>query len=417
MKKTTWRAAVGAVSLILSLWPAASWSEFKITPSVSVREEYNDNIYLTRSRREEDFITTITPAINLRYKSNLLDLSLDYGLNFRFYANNSKEDETNLNQTQRAKLDNTFSYRDIVFLKVSDTYARVPIETRKQVGIDNFIPNMTDSNDLVINPYIKYPLGGTTWLNAGYRYQNLWYKEKEGDDYDSHIFNAGLTKELTSKISTFVSYDYEMRRAEVSEDYDRQSANVGLNYQITPKLSVNGSMGRTWFDYDERKDLNSNIWDARAKYQLTPSISLSVGHSLGFTNSVNLGTYKTERTDGSIHYAGQIPLDLTVFQSTGKYNEIARKDETTGVTVGAGLPISPRLNARLTGTLATSEHSVPDEAVTKEDIDRYSVGLSLAYEMKITTLSIGYTWNWNDSTINNNDYKNNIVWVQARFAF
>lgn len=422
MKKTAWRAAVGAVSFMLSLWPTASWSEFKITPSVSVREEFNDNINLTRSNREDDFITTINPALSVRYSSRIVeDLSLDYGLNFRFYADHSERNETSLSEAQRAKLGTTISpIKDILFIKISEEYARVPIDQRRQVALDNISVNMTDSNRFSVNPYIAYPLAKTLKLNAGYRYDNLWYKSKEGDDADNHTFNVGLVKELTPNLSSFVSYDYQIHNTEITEDYNRQSVSVGANYRLG-KFALSGSLGRARFDYDTRKDesFNTSSIQVTGAYQLTNLISLSGGYSKGFSDSVNQGTYQNETTSGTISYSGKIPLSLTVYETTSKYLTTNRKDESKGITLGSSIPIylTPKLTGNLSFNYSTLEVDTPDQSANKEEIDRYTAGLSLSYEMKITTLSIGYTWNWNDSNINTSDYKNNIVWVQARFAF
>jgi len=68
-------------SLIL-ITVSSSSAKLDINAAVGLREEYNDNIFLTRTDRKEDFITRVSPSVVLKYSHHFLDLSLDYGLNF-----------------------------------------------------------------------------------------------------------------------------------------------------------------------------------------------------------------------------------------------------------------------------------------------------------------------------------------------
>lgn len=388
-----------------------AWAEFKMTPSISIREEYNDNIFLTPADEEDDFITSIYPSINLIYNINLLTLSLDYGLYFRFYADHSELNDTGLSETQRARFETTINpYKDIIFIKVFDEYQRISIDERQEIALDNPFVNMTDSNRFLINPYIEYPLSGTLKTRVSYTYENLWYKEEIGDNTTIHIFAAGLTKELSSRISASFSYAYFIHQAEETEDWNRHDASVGMNYQVTQKLSLAGSFGRSWFDYKDRAD-DFDFWNTSANYQLTDRIFLTGGYSRSFLNSVNVGTYKSDAVRVSLTRQGDIPVTVSVFKQKGVYLSEDREDKSTGVTVSAGYLITPRMTGRLTG-FYTDYDFLPD----KEQVKRYGASLSFDYAIRITTISAGYTHNDSNSTVNRNDYKNNVIWMQARFT-
>ena len=49
--------------------------EFKLTPSLAVKEEYNDNILYTQTDIQKDFITTISPGLALTDRTERMDLS------------------------------------------------------------------------------------------------------------------------------------------------------------------------------------------------------------------------------------------------------------------------------------------------------------------------------------------------------
>lgn len=412
------------IFVIIIGFASRSWAELKLTPSISIREEYNDNIFLTPNNEEDDFITSIYPAINLTYDTNLLNLSLDYGFNFRLYMHHSDQNETDLTNTQRAKLETTVSpYRNIFFVKVFDEYKRVTIDERRQVAIDNNFVNMTDSNRFLINPYLEYPLSGTLKTRIGYSYENIWYKAKEGDDAENHLGTVSLIKEISPKITTSLSYNYLLHRPKETEDketedketedYDRQDAILGINYQFSPKLTLNGEIGQTWFDFEKSEDRNTAIWNIQANYLLSEFITLSAVYSTSFLDSVNLGTYKSKKTAGTLSYNGKIPIKLTVFKSIGTYTSVDREDRSSGINIDSSIPIpiTPELSGTLTGSYSSFTFLPQDEKVK-----RYRLGLSFGYALRITTVTFGYTHNWNNSTVDENDYKNNIIWAQARFT-
>ncbi|MEK7698611.1 MAG: TIGR03016 family PEP-CTERM system-associated outer membrane protein, partial [Nitrospirota bacterium] len=87
---------------------SSAMAKLDIKPALTLREEYNDNIFLTKTNREDDFITSVSPNIRLNYALSYLDLSLDYGLNFKFFAHHSELNLTSLTNTQTASLKHQF---------------------------------------------------------------------------------------------------------------------------------------------------------------------------------------------------------------------------------------------------------------------------------------------------------------------
>lgn len=451
MKDLKWLVISFAIPAFSLIYVPISFAELRLTPSITLREEYNDNIFLTSSDEEDDYITSINPAVNMTYDISLLTLSMDYGLNFRFYADHTERNETSLSKTQRARLETTVSpYRNIFFIKVSDEYKRVSIDERRQVALDNIFVNMTDSNNFSINPYIQYPLSKTLNAKIGYRYANIWYKEKEGNDAEDHTATISLAKELSSNITTSLSYSYLAHVPKKLGNYNKQDATLGIGYHISPRISLNSSVGQSWIDYKESTDNSSIIWNIQATYLPTPKLSLSgeikrylleyektkpettlrtiqakyllmantlslgAGYSESLSESVNLGAYKRRSTTGTISYHGTIPLNLAVSKTINKYSAVDREDRSTGVSLGSRIPffiVTPKLSGGVTGNYNNSEFFPEGEKVK-----RYGLRLSLDYDMRITTASLGYTYNWSDSSFNSNDYKNNIIWVQARFT-
>ena len=391
-----------------------SWAWLHIAPSISVREEYNDNIFLTPSDKESDFITTIRPYINLSAETDYLKLSLDYGLDVILYIHNPDENETSLKGAQRINLDTTLSpYKDIFFIKISDVYQRVSIDEREQVAYDNTFVNMTDSNKFFFNPYVEYPLSGTVKARLSYSYGNIWYSEDTGNNAESHLASLSIIKELSAKLTGTVSYDYLLYRPtnnerQFNEAYDRQTPRLQLRYALGPNFTIEGGIGQTWFDFERSEDRDFFLWNILAQYKVTENISIGAGYAVDFLDSVQDGTYENKVATGTASYTGKIPLHLTVFKKDDTYLSTDREDESTGVILGTTMPITAKIDGSLNGRY-TKYKFLPED----EKTDRYGIQIQFAYKLKRTVFSLGYTYNQNDSNFDDNDYKNNIVWAQV----
>ncbi|MBT1074675.1 TIGR03016 family PEP-CTERM system-associated outer membrane protein [Geobacter grbiciae] len=467
---------------MLASWCAATaaHAELKLTPNLTIREEYNDNIDLTNENRRDDFITTIVPSLNALIDTNLLKLNLDYGLYFKLFAKHSEKDDTSLARTQRIRLDSTFNpIRDILFLKMSDVYARVPIDDRRQVAVGNDFVNTTDSNIFTANPYLVYPITSSISLTAGYTYKNTWYNDPLGQSAQDHTVTGRLTKSFGERLSIYGEYAYRthlpkdnfrnnmefnslypvtingmtgiLDAEQLSEQstgwygYDTHTGMVGAVLQVTPKLTLNGSVGKTYYYYKsgtqtELRHLydfvtgaykgdnlstqqispantNSLIWNAQANYLLSDRFSLEAHYSRDFTDSVDQGVYKRDTVGGSVKYNHAIEAALGGFYTTSKYETEDRKDTSTGATMTARIPLGANLAANLLGNYTHYKFSPDNVTPITEKVNRYSAQAGLDYTFRIMTMGLGYTWNFNDSNVEAHDYFNNIVWLQARLTY
>jgi Putative beta-barrel porin 2 len=428
-------------------------AEMSFHPSISLRESYDDNIFLTSNNRKDDFITTITPNFNLDYKGNRLDLSLNYGVGLSFYAKNSDENQVNQTATLKSQLS---IVRDALFLKVDDIYGRIPIDQRKQTTFDSLLVNTTDTNTLRVNPYLALPLSSKISYNLGYTYENIWYESNVGNNTQNHILATGLSLQLSEGMDASVNYSYMFHRpTQLTDEYDMQNVSLGLKYQVTPKLSLNGTVGGTSLRYRiaTGRDTTSPVWSAQGDYRLTEKLSFHAGYAVDFSTSASAGTsnnyystsasagtsnnyYSTSASAGTpnnyslasvdagtsknyswtagIKYDASLPLTIVFFQNEAKYMQIInnRVDRSSGVRVDTSLPLSAKMSLKI-GGMYTHYKFLPDD----ERADRYNAQASIEYAMNIATFSLGYTYNSNDSNINTNDYRDNIVFIQTKLSF
>lgn len=453
MKVPRCRLILVVVALSLALSSAAR-SEFSFTPGIGIREEYNDNVNLSATDKKEDFITTINPNITMSYRGEHLDFYLDYGLRYLLYARNTEDDKlyhnVNLQSTMRP-------FRDYFFIKVSDFFCRVPIDQRRPVGYENNVANLTNSNVFSVNPYLEYPLSATFKVKGGYTYQNSWYESTDGDNSQDHTVSIGVSKEVSSRLATSLFYDYLFHRPEIAfDEYDRQGATLGLTYGLSDRVLFDGTVGWVTFDYRQpgRSGFDALLWSANVRYLLSQALTLRAGWvrssndtssqtpvsegsfipssqeiispgggyividgqqiptSAVLLDSIEGGLYRNDTVTAGMTYSGKITVSITGFRSTDRYMDINREDRSTGMNVTARIPFSPRLTVQMNGHYSYNKYLPEDEKV-----NRYLARLVFDYVLKITTVTVGYAFNKEDSSIDLSDYTNNVVWIGAHFKF
>lgn len=446
-------AILAVVTVFLGMCREAG-AGFSFRPGIAVREEYNDNIFLTSTDKKSDFITTVNPTINLSYTGDTMNAYLDYGFRYLLYAGNTEDDKIYNNVNFQSTLR---PVRDYVFIAVSDFFSRVPIDERRQVGYENNLANLTNSNSFSVNPYVVYPITPTLRVTGGYTYQNIWYESKEGNDSQDHTAAFSIAKELTSRISLSLLYQYLFHRPiREADTYDRQNTGVSFTYGITEKIRIDGSAG--WVDFDYKNMENRNFtainWDASARYQLSPATSLRAGYSRNYNDtysqtglpqgsapsptqgilypgesfviidgqaipasavlldSINGGLYRSDSLSAAFAYTGKIPFTVTGFRNINKYMNISKENRSTGVNLTASIPLTSSFSASLSALYSRNKY-LPEN----EKVNRYGARLALEYALKIATLTIGYAFNRDDSNMDLSDYTNSIVWIGARFLF
>ncbi len=424
---------------------------FNFTAGVGLREEYNDNIFLTREDREDDFITNIFPSIKLSYSIRPFDLSLDYGLNFKFYYKHSELNENSSSTAQTLRFQTQLRPARGIYIDVSDVYQRVPIDVRRQVAFENIFINMTDSNVFNVSPYVDLPISSTLSSRFGYSYTNVWYKADEGNDSESHSAFITLQKRWSQFFSTSLKYDYLIQRPQKTDGYKKHQGSVSANLQSGKGLSFWGEIGRAYFDFSDAGSRSLNFWNAGADFarqiKITETTSLGANYSIDFTDtaststqrtlrykiyfdpnsqllifypyytfdkySISAGVTKRERADIFLRTGKILKITVNPYYVKDKELETDRKDKVIGVAVDLSRQFSSRLSSSMFGVW--EEQTFYPEI---EKVKSYRAGVTLNYKLnRRLTPRLGYTYNNSKSNIDEDDFYNNVVWFEVSFTF
>ncbi len=236
----------------------AGAAEFTLHPSLTVGEEYTDNVFETSANKRADYITRVQPGINLQYKAPFWDWDIGYVFDNRYYARGSRSDDITHNLVGKGLIK---VIEEFMFLELSDTYTRVSLNVSRDTSQENLFVNQSDRNIFTASPYFLWRLGTLATLKTGYRYVNTWYREPTGVNRQDQSAFAELSHVFSPKASVTAGYSFTHEITD-SNDYDKHDAYAGGRYEYAEKSFVFGQVGNTWMLYSTGSRLSNIFWNA-----------------------------------------------------------------------------------------------------------------------------------------------------------
>ena len=211
-----------------------------LVTSLGLKEEYNDNIFLTDEDEIDDFITSVSPGIEFRRRYERVSASLKGLLDLTTYSDNSDLSEVDQLYTGdfRYLLTQRLSFSGEASFKrdsrpdrdIDETGLTFGTETRKR---QNYSAG------------IGYSLTEKTGMNIRYAHGREDFDDPEFTDYKSHAVDAGFNHNLSSWISSttgrlnlgYTRLDY------LTTDIDYYRLTIGAERQWTEIYSYYFDVG------------------------------------------------------------------------------------------------------------------------------------------------------------------------------
>ncbi len=296
-----------SLSLMLAclLYPRPSFSQTQIelTPSVSVSEVYDDNIDLDADNEKSDYITTVSPGLELHVLSEKTDFGLSYAPTFVWYKDYDDNNTTRHSGALTLLQELSEHWR----FELSDTYIKSEEPLEETEGITGFRRTRNTYQRNRGNAAFYYTFGPDNVLNFGYRHYWLenddlmlddsteqspyasmtyWFNTRNGlelsysyttvdfsrddnfpldDDYDGHAPGIRYLRRFSPHTTGFVGYTYTTRDFDgVTEDYDVHDGSVGIEHAFSPDLSLSADVGyfvrkKEFSDEDEGPTFHASL--------------------------------------------------------------------------------------------------------------------------------------------------------------
>ena len=376
------------LNVLLLLLPSGVLAEFNLTPSLTVREEYNDNIYFDYSDAIDDFITTVSAGLELTERTEQLDLSLAGTVSPFFYADNSAWDDV-----------------DQIYL------GKINYQVSPSLGVN---------------------------ANAGYNVSN----RQDRDVYTTGLvlsntrrknqaYGVGFDYTLTELSAMGVFFNYSKSKWDEVNflNQNEKDYSTGLNYTHNLNQWWDETTGRLNVGFDrmeyETSDTNNYSGTIGIQHGFSQTINLLVDVGVRYTDADFLSPQSGEDNNTSFGGTGQAVLEIQ--------GELTRGSVSIrhGITPASGrgrtvqrseavLNLRRRLAEKLTiGIAAGFYHNRADKdefSASEIDEDAYYIQPLIQWEIfERFKLQAGYGFTYIDDHAASNDRKQNMVYLQAGY--
>jgi long-subunit fatty acid transport protein len=239
---------------------------FTLTPSITITEEFNDNIFLDNDRREWDFITGFTPGLALTFEDATRRLSLAYSFTAELFARESEE--SHAFDRQSFVGDALWRVNPQLTLTLADTFA---FSTDTNLVATETVSTGRDrawSNTLA---------GGAAWqfdrltaLRGGLGWTVERFDSSEAQDSDVYRADVSLDRRLTPRLTGSAGYQFAYFDIEREARTTVHTPRVGVAWEATPTITLSLTGGPS----TEIKEDSST--------RVTPAVTAGYRQRLGF---------------------------------------------------------------------------------------------------------------------------------------
>jgi len=371
-----------AIILLFLLLPAKVVLAYEFTPkvSLSVSEQYNDNIFLRNSDRTGDFITYLSPGIDLSFKSVNSELMLNYSPTFSFYSSHEELNDT----AHHIMANGNFTLSNRLNLTLTETFVKSnEIQDIRAIPDLGPVTNLTEVTSNTVSSNMSYKLTDNISYTIGASYFFIDYKQPGFSDVTTYSGNMGLTYRQSERTTLsvnarYVSYDYELTSDATEQDYI-----AGISYKLTTTLTavITGGPIITKIKDTGRSDTN-------------------FGGGVDLTKTFN---------------GGQATLSYRQAIAVGTETNVAEPLREQRISLDLSKFITNKINMHMSGSFSSFKSIETNDTNTDEIL--LSADLTYSFlPWADMLLSYSYAKN-NDKVTTIDDYYNHIVMLTLRLSY
>ncbi|HKN86194.1 MAG TPA: outer membrane beta-barrel protein [Nitrospiraceae bacterium] len=248
--------------------PAYGQAQTEIIPSVSVSERYDSNVFFTSAKTDSsDYVTTISPMVNIRRDTRLIDLSGSLQVSGNFYVKNPSLNYASVLVNMNASLDSLvarFVKRTTLAVNEFLTYTPQPpafyappisgagaggpenfARGIQAVRANSFINVFAMNGAYVVDPNINI-VGSIR--HQYMRFGSAFATPVGGGFFNTQYFNASVGPQfvVTTKDRISVNANYSAI-AYAASGFQLAGATLGWQHKLSQRFSFNVNGGVTKF--------------------------------------------------------------------------------------------------------------------------------------------------------------------------
>ena len=227
--------------------PLAVGNEFRLVPSISLKEEYNSNIFLSANDKKDDFITTLSPGIEIVDRTERLDTDVLLRPDRIEYISNRNLSATD--QTYNGRL----RYLVTPQFSVAATAGYVKdSQPDRDIEITGIVLSAVPRHRITSSLSADYQLTEKAAAGISYAFGKDHFASSRFVGNTSHDVNAGLVYDLGTYLPAvkgrmnagYSNYSFPDSRI------DSVMGTVGFSRDFDEiwSIQVDGGVRRTWSD-------------------------------------------------------------------------------------------------------------------------------------------------------------------------
>ncbi|NIA19587.1 MAG: outer membrane beta-barrel protein [Xanthomonadaceae bacterium] len=409
--------------LFFFIQPLYAGVQYHFNTSLSTGMEYDDNIYLDPDHEVDDWNFTVNPSISWQMMAEHAGLEITYQPGINSYVDDSSLNYISHNLTARAN----YQPWEYLELELTNHYllSEDPLDDTTHDNREGIIRGYDERqgrntfyrNDSSLRA--TYTFGADRLIDAGYRFGLLQNDDPTSEDSKEHALNGHLGFRFDEQNMIDLDYVFTRGLYEGPDDFSSHDVTSRYTYTFSPFLDVYGEVGYTDYLYD-----HSSLSDDWQEYE--GNLGLTYRFWEYYTLDLSYGRYDRS-TDGSggdstgNNYHASLARDFERQSFTLSFDQGTDVDNFDGSDNGytefwrvqASFTYAFADRWSLTGSGLVGNDDYKD-ALTSHDEDSYQANVSVSYAMlPWLSLTAGYTYDENDSTINEDDYTDNRITFQA----
>ena len=360
------------------------WDRVKLNANLSISERYTDNIYLTNRDEMDDFVTRLSPELELEAALTTRSrVNLTYTGNFDHY-----------NEADNFRSDHHFG--DVNFQIESIKESSFKLGTRFENTANQ--PDSTEdesANFWLTEIYsdLEWRMTPITFLGAGYQHsvQNFDEDRYQRDDFVRDNVRLNLLHTRSQKLPLLLEYRFEKQ---VNDNIEPDSGELishavlaGCRWRPEQRLSGTFELGYFWSQFNQTDAYDGWMLDADLLYHISPFTDIEISAN----RRVRISAYTDRDT-----------LDYNIVSAYGITLSNRRLDP---------------LELSVAGTYENRDFRQSSTEITGREDDLYRCSIRSDYQLKKwLALAVDYSYRTNQSDVMLQEYQENIIQFEVIFS-
>ncbi|TDQ49121.1 TIGR03016 family PEP-CTERM system-associated outer membrane protein [Permianibacter aggregans] len=342
--------AVYGVLTAVSLQGIAE-AQSTVTPRLSARGIYTDNVFLSDEDEQDDFVVEIKPGVHWSQRSRRFVMDMDLEAQILGYTNNENEDGDSVVVNPNFTLSTTSTLiNQYLFLDVDGEYGQRLSSLNQRASFDNIAltGDRSDFYSYRISPYIQHRTGGGIdyLLRAEQSTVNFDLDDEDEaeslNDADTERYVVNISNRASGSRFTWALSGTESsieRANESAAQSEFRSASVNLGYRLSTRWSLiaQGGYSENFIDGVER-GVNGEYYAGGFSWYPTPRLTLSALHGDRYS-------------EGSLRWQPSRRTEV----------ELVARESDVGINTGESQSVNIRWRGRRSQLYARYDESITNE--------------------------------------------------------